>query len=168
MDRLVLSPLGSILKSHGLKGTVLLRLGSLKKELNNMPKVLWLGENEQTARPWLVDNLQISAKNVYLKLREINSREEADYLCGLIIFIPTENDAADALFDLIGYRVRVIDSSADFGIIESIDKIHPQALFVVRFKKGTILVPAVAELIERIDHDHQIVIFKAIEGLFPV
>jgi len=168
MDHWVLSPLGSILKSHGLKGTVLLKCSSLKIELKKVPRVLWLGENAQVARPWIVDHLQMSTKNVYLKLREINSREEADYLSGLTVFVQEESEPNQTPFNFVGYRVRVVDSSTDLGIIESIDETGPQALYVVQSAKESYLVPAVAELIERIDHNHRTVIFKEIEGLFPV
>ncbi len=167
MDHLVLLPVGSILKSFGLNGTVLLNRGSLKNIKVDEPKVLWLGESAQVARPWKVDYLRISTKKVYLKLRDINSRQEADYLRGLKVFVPREYELKKELVELIGFRVRVINSAKDIGFISSLDETNPQALFVIQSEDATLLVPAVTDLIEQIDPEQQIVIFKDIEGLFP-
>ncbi|MFA7565029.1 MAG: hypothetical protein WCZ01_07205, partial [Candidatus Neomarinimicrobiota bacterium] len=71
------------------------------------------------------------------------------------------------LVELIGFRVRVINSAKDIGFISSLDETNPQALFVIKSEDATLLVPAVTDLIEQIDPEQQIVIFKDIEGLFP-
>jgi len=168
MDRVVLSPFGSISKSHGLKGAVQLKRGSLQIVIENVPKVLWLGENARVARPWAVESLRMNPTNAYLKLREINSRKEADYLSGLQVFIPNTTSQADDLNSVIGYKARLEKTSIDIGVIQIIDKTNPQALFVIQSEERTFLVPAVGELINKINHAHQIVYFKDIEGLFPV
>jgi 16S rRNA processing protein RimM len=168
MDRVALSPFGSISKSHGLKGAVLLKRGSLKIMIENMPKVLWLGENAQVARPWAVESLRMTSTNAYLKLREINSREEADYLSGLQVFIPNTIDSENDWNTVIGYKARLEKTSLDIGVIQEIDKTDPQALFIIQSEKGTFLVPAVGELINKINHEHQIVYFRDIEGLFTL
>lgn len=168
MDRVFLAPFGSISKSHGLKGALQLKRGSLKIMIENVPKVLWLGENMQVARPWAVESLRLNPTNAYLKLREINSREEADYLCGLQVFVPKTTNQADDLNTVIGYKARLEKTSIDIGIIQDIDETNPQALFVIQSEERTFLVPAVGELINKINHEHQIVYFKDIEGLFPV
>ncbi|HPC35714.1 MAG TPA: ribosome maturation factor RimM [Candidatus Marinimicrobia bacterium] len=167
MDHLVLLPVGSILKSFGLNGAVLLNRGSLKNIKVDEPKVLWLGESAQVARPWKVDYLRISTKKVYLKLRDINSRQEADYLKGLNVFIKQENERKSEFDDLVGYKVRVINSAKDIGFINSLDETNPQASFVIESEGASILVPAVSGLIERVDPDQKVVVFKNVEGLFP-
>jgi ribosomal 30S subunit maturation factor RimM len=171
----VLSPIGSITKSHGLKGAVHLKCGSLKitnQFTGNLksepPKVLWLGENQQVARPWTVEYLHLGTKNAYLKLREINSRKEADYLTGLQVFIPEIAAKFADLKAVLGYQARVYKSALGVGIIGEIDETNPQALFVIHAESKSFLVPAVAELIEKIDHEEKAVYFKDIEGLFPV
>ncbi|HRS51682.1 MAG TPA: ribosome maturation factor RimM [Candidatus Marinimicrobia bacterium] len=167
MDHLVLSPVGSILKSYGLKGEVLLNRGFLKNVREIKPVVLWLGENAQVARPWIVEHLKISTEKVYLKLRDINSRQEADYLKGLNVFIKQENERKSEFDDLVGYKVRVINSAKDIGFINSLDETNPQASFVIESEGASILVPAVSGLIERVDPDQKVVVFKNVEGLFP-
>lgn len=168
MSRVVLSPFGSITKSHGLKGAVQLKHGSLKISSENPPRELWLGESAQNARPWAVEYLHLSNKNAYLKLREINTRQEADYLSGLQVFITAATESENIWDELVGYKVRVEKSSVEFGVIQTIDETNPQALFVVQSDSGTFLVPAVSELIEQIDHERKTIHFKNIEGLLPV
>ncbi|HRS91045.1 MAG TPA: hypothetical protein P5028_03240, partial [Candidatus Marinimicrobia bacterium] len=92
---------------------------------------------------------------------------EADYLRGLKVFVPREYELKKELIDLIGFRVRVINSAKDIGFISSLDETNPQALFVIKSEDATLLVPAVTDLIKQIDPEQQIVIFKDIEGLFP-
>jgi len=163
----VLSPFGSISKSHGLKGEVLINQGSLEIASGDEPEVLWLGENAQVARPWTVEYLRGSTKTVYLKLRDINSRQEADYLSGLQVFREAGQKTTVSINDLIGYQARIVNSSENHGVIRNVDETNPQSLYVVQSASQTFLVPAVAELIEKIDHENRIVYFKDIEGLFP-
>ena len=163
----MLSPFGSISRSHGLKGEVLINRGSLEIASGNKPKVLWLGESAQVARPWAVEYLRGSTKTVYLKLRDINSRQEADYLSGLQIFKEAGQKTTVSIDDLVGYQARIVNSSENHGVIRKVDEANPQALYVVQSGNRTFLVPAVADLIEKIDHENRIVYYKDIEGLFP-
>lgn len=160
-------PLGFIKKSRGLKGELLLTLISPTIEFDKRIGIVWLGENPNEVYPWKVEKLYLQGCRALLKLRDVNSREEADFLKGLKVFIPSSRIHPDNPLRLFGYRVREQSQKITSAVVTEIDLSNNQPKLIITADQGEFILPLVADFIVRTDDRRKIILVKLIEGIEP-
>ncbi|HCL00036.1 MAG TPA: 16S rRNA processing protein RimM [Candidatus Marinimicrobia bacterium] len=160
--------LGFVKKSRGLKGELLLSLTSAVIEFEKRIGTVWLGDDLDHLQPWEVEYFQIQGYYAILKLKNVNSRDEADYLKGIKVFIPSDHISHDSILHLIGYRVQALSDGKLIGTVREVDTTDIQTRLIVETAIGEMLIPLVDEFVEVIDDEKKRITVKLIEGLDTV
>ncbi len=144
-------PLGFVKKSRGLKGELLISLISANIEFERRIGTVWLGDNANHLHSWNVEYLHIRGSSAFLKLNDVNSREEADYLKGINIFIPDSWITYDSPVQFIGYQVYSEPDHEYIGEVKDVDNSDPQKRLIVKTESGEVIIPLVDEFVRLID-----------------
>jgi 16S rRNA processing protein RimM len=158
-------PLGFVKKSRGLKGELLISLISSNIEFEKRLRTVWLGDSSNHLHPWKVEYLHIQGSSAFLKLNDVNSREEADYLRGINIFIPDSWITYDSPVQFIGYQVYSEPDHEYIGEVQEVDNSDPQKRLIVKTESGEIIIPLVDEFIRLIDTRKRQIQVILIDGL---
>ena len=158
---------GFIRKSHGNKGQILVSLLSNKICIKNNIDLVWLGTNPDHTNEWKLEKIVQRDINVFLKLRDINSIEEAEYLQGLKVYLPKKSLKTRPMKTYLGFKLISAKTREELGKIIKVDYSNIQPAFIVETPTGSKYhVPAVIELIDQILEDEEIIHYKNIKGLF--
>jgi len=158
-----------VLGSHGLKGEV--KSLSLTDVFENFKKLkrVYLAKEGQT-REFEVQWVRFhSSSKVLIKLKGIDTPEEAERLKGELIEIPEDElvplDAGEYYwFQLIGLEV-FTEEGEYLGVLEEIIDTSAHDVYVVRDKEKEILLPAIRQVIKEISLSAKRMIVHLIEGL---
>ncbi|MDE6854218.1 MAG: ribosome maturation factor RimM [Muribaculaceae bacterium] len=179
ISRSHLTRIGSLVKPHGIKGEIsaLFDVGIFPEDGIETVFV----ELDGLMVPFRIEAVrERGAESRLLTLKGIRSQEDAARVTGRDICVEkallddgdSEDDGQVYLDDLIGYAVEVEDAAASvqrIGVIEDFDDSTPNLLFHVSAPgNGTLLIPAVADFIENIDHDSRVVLMSLPEGLLSL
>ncbi len=161
--------IGYILKPQGLKGE--LKVESVTPYLerfNRLDRVfLQLKEKKQT---YSIENVRISDRFVYLKFTEINSRDDAELLRTAEVLIeekdliqPAQNEYF--IHDLIGCQV-ISENKDVIGVLSDVVQMSSNDVYVVKNGEGIeILIPAIKEIVKRVNVGQKQIIIHVLEGL---
>lgn len=158
-------PLGFVKKSRGLKGELLISLISTNIEFEKRIRTVWLGDSANHLHPWKVEYLRIQGSSAFLKLNDVNSREEADYLKGINIFIPDSWIIHDSPVQFIGYQVYSEPDHEYIGEVCEVDDSDPQKRLIVKTESGEVIIPLVDEFIRLIDTRKRQIQVTLIDGM---
>lgn len=157
-------PLGFIKKSRGLKGELLIALNSTDIEFEKRIRIVWLGDDPGHLHPWDVEYLRLQGNNALLKLNDINSREEAEYLKNIKVFITQTDVIVKGPIQLIGYAA-YSDDNRYLGDVVDVHLGDIQQRLVISDGEKEIILPFVDEFITDVDtQNRQIRVFLP-EGL---
>jgi len=157
--------LGFVQKSHGIKGELLVSLTSPDIEFEKRIETIWLGDNSDHLHPWNVESFHLRGSSAFLKLNDVNSREEADYLKGIKIFVPKSSISRGNPIQLIGFKVKELKTHSLLGEIVDIDLNSAQQRLIIETNDGELTVPFVDEFIHSIDFDEQVVEVTVMDGM---
>ncbi len=157
---------GHIIKSHGLHGQIVVSLTYPNIKITPKLEKVWLGEDPDHTNFWEMEHLRVRRRRLYLKLRAVNSREEADYLRGLRLFLPKAAILNYSWLKLIDHRVFSYPDNQYIGQIVAVDYSGPQAHLKLSTTRGEVLIPAAEELIVKQDEPKRQVHVKNIKGLW--
>jgi len=158
-------PLGFVQKSRGLKGELLISLDSANIEFEKRIRTVWLGDDPNLSHPWNVESLRLQGSNAFLKLKDVNSREEADYLKGVTVFVLADDIVDDTPIRYIGFTVYTESENRYIGEITDIDLNEVQQRLIVKTENAEIIIPFVDEFIKHIDTEKKQVWVDLIDGL---
>ena len=159
--------IGYVRKAHGIKGQILVSLLSDKIRFKDVIELVWLGPDPDHTNDWIVENYKCDNKNVFLKLRDINTIEEAQYLKNLQVFC---NAKILETLPINTYKDFALLSSKNgkrLGKIVEVDYSNIQPAFVVKTDSGKVIqIPAVKDLIDEIHEEESKIVYKEVKGLF--
>ncbi|MCB2407411.1 ribosome maturation factor RimM [Hymenobacter lucidus] len=167
--------LGSIGKTHGLKGFVVafMDVENLDEYRGLKSVYLELPGKPGKLAPYGVDKLQPQPDNkALLKLTGIDTIEAAEPLRNAKLYRPLTElpELADDQFyfhDVIGYTV-VDETLGELGTVETFYEMPKQDLMGMRYQGKEILVPVVDELISHADQAEKKLYVNLPEGLLDV
>ncbi len=126
---------------------------------------------EIAGKPLIITGARKAGRLLYLSLTGIEDREAAEALRDH--YILTSEDQLEPLaedqyyhFQLIGLAVRSSEGE-DLGEVKSILSTPGNDVFVVQGPMGEILVPAVDDVIRRVDLENGEIIIDVVPGLLP-
>ncbi|MBN2280649.1 MAG: 16S rRNA processing protein RimM [Candidatus Marinimicrobia bacterium] len=157
--------LGNVKKSHGVKGEILLTVNNENIKFTNDLKKVWLGEDPNHISSWEIENYRITNEKVFLKLRNVETPEEADFLKGLKAYLNVGTIEELSIHDTIGFQL-IDDRTDDFiSHIIGIEQNAMQDLVLFEHNGETKMIPVVEAFIRFIDWEKEKVYVELIEGL---
>jgi 16S rRNA processing protein RimM len=161
--------IGRIVRCHGLAGRMkVLSYLESQDTLENLPEV-FVGRRSQDAVPFSVDAVQPGKEFFILKLSGIEDRDGAAKLVRSSVWMPSEKmgklpEGEYYWSEIIGLRV-VTEEGQFLGRIESVFPTGSNDVYVCRAAEKEILLPAIGEVVRKIDTDHGIMVVRLLKGL---
>ncbi|MCK9517980.1 MAG: ribosome maturation factor RimM [Dehalococcoidia bacterium] len=155
---------GRVVRAHGLRGE--LRVVSFSASGVNLQPGRFVELDGQRRR---VHRARPDRDAWILQLDGLRDRTQAEQYRGALLEVPdteVERESEDSYFihELIGLRV-ITSDGAEVG--EIVDVLQPGAndVYVVRGPRGEVLVPAIAEVIERVDVAGGVIFITPLPGM---
>jgi len=145
LDKKNCSFIGTILKHHGFKGQLIVKSDFDFAEVNEEPVFI---EFDKFLVPFFIEATQVkylSENSAIIKIRDINSENEAQNLLNKSIYFPTEliienEDETNEHSKLIGYTF--FDTElGKIGVIEDFIEIPNNPLFQINYQSKEVLIP---------------------------
>ena len=159
---------GKIVATHGLRGEVkvlpwcdgpeaLVPIGTFYLDGGNTPK--------------RAERCRIQKNMVLLKLEGVDTPEAAQALRGRVLWLDREEDTLEEgqyyIQDLIGLSVEDADTGERYGTLQDVTETGANDVYHVAFPDGRVqLVPAIPQVIAKIDIDGGKMLIRPLEGLF--
>jgi 16S rRNA processing protein RimM len=166
--------LGEILRPHGVRGEVRLRILTDHPERIATLEQVFLGRNTDDAKvtAYGVEHMRMQNEYGLLKLKGVNNRDDADTLRGLYAMVDLENavpleEGEFYLYQLIGLFVKT-DDGQELGTITDVLETGANDVYIVNSPVyGEVLIPVTDETILETDIAAGIVRVKLPDGLLP-
>lgn len=160
--------IGKISKPHGIKGFVKIRMLADVDILENLDTI-YLKSAQSSFTPIVIDRVTPQNDRAIIHIQGVDDRNAAAELAGSEIHIP--RDALKKLpqgeyyhFELIGLDVKT-DSGALIGSVTEILSTGANDVYVVTTAHKEVMIPAIKEVVKKIDIDHKEMIITPMEGL---
>jgi 16S rRNA processing protein RimM len=165
--------LGEVLRPHGVRGELRIRILTDYPERIVAGKTIYLGEDiEGKATPYQVEHLRTNKEFGLLKLRGIDDRDQADLLRQLLVL--TELDDAVPLdegefylYEMIGLDVQTEDGESLGTLVEVLETGANDVYIINSPRYGEVLIPAIEQTILKTDIDAGVMTVRLPEGLLP-
>jgi 16S rRNA processing protein RimM len=169
-DKLLL--VGKVIKPHGVKG--LLNVWSYARTIESFlhsDTVFFRLEHQEPIKYRVLD-VNPHKNRFLMKVKGIESFEDANRLRGSDILVDKKllvkkSDDEYYWFELIDIKV-YLDSGRYLGNIKEIIPTGSNDVFVVRHDDSEFLIPAIHDVIEKIDLNKGEMVIRAIEGLLEL
>jgi len=164
-----LVPIGHIRKPHGLRGE--LKIYPLLSEAADYTRLKFCSAVKgPTIIPLEIERARGSGKDFLIKLKGYDSVESVDSLKGFRIEternrIPSLPDGEYYSFDILGMRVFLEEDNSSIGTVADIIKTGANDVYVVQSEKKEVLIPAIREVIRRIDIQKREMLIRPLEGM---
>jgi 16S rRNA processing protein RimM len=163
---------GEILRPHGIRGELRLRILTDYPERLIPGKRLYLGSDVDSAQmqSFTIESLRTNKEYGLLKLTGVDDRNAAELLRNLIVMVPLDQavpleEGEVYLFELIGMTVQT-DTGESFGEIVDIIETGANDVYVVDSPQhGEVLLPAIDECVLKIDAAARTVTIHLMDGL---
>ncbi len=165
--------IGEVLRPHGVRGEVRMRVLTDNREHLPSLKYVYLADSPSDKRKNKVelDGLRFNKAYALLSFAGVSSRDEAELMRDKLVMIDIEQatpleDGQYYLFQLIG--LSVIADGAEIGLIKEVLQTGANDVYIVENEfHGELLIPAHEETIASIDFEARVVTMTLPEGLFP-
>jgi len=163
---------GKVIRPHGLGGLLRIRSYAHSEEMFLRSGGVFLELRSGETYKCQVLSV-VRHKSVYLmKLEGLDSLETADRYRGASIFVNKdalvrEDDEEYFWHEIIGLKV-YLETGRFIGIITHILPTGGNDIYVIQEEKGEVLIPAIHEVVKKIDLDHNKMIVSEMEGLFEL
>jgi len=160
---------GKVTSAHGIKGEIKVY------PLTNVPErfyeleYVWVFDDQQRPRKYDIGYVKIISKRVCVKLKGIDNRDEAEKLKGAFLKVDSQNALKlekDEYFikDLIG--MKVYTEEGDFvGTLVEVLQTGANDVYVIKGEEREILIPAIKEVVKKVDVDNKVMVVHLLEGL---
>nr|WP_321407251.1 ribosome maturation factor RimM [uncultured Carboxylicivirga sp.] len=165
--------IGIIVKTHGIKGELVVRLFD-EFNIDHLDTEFLFIELDGGLVPFFLEEAREKNKtDVLVKLELAKEESEIERLIDGRVYVKkgtvdeTADDEAFSAYQLVGYSVQAI-GIGPLGKIVAIKDISKNPLFEIEFEGREILVPIVEDFIVNIDDENEVIIFELPEGLIDL
>ena len=164
--------MGEVIRPHGLEGLLRIKSYAQTEESFLRAEMVFLQTGSAEPREYAVTSVRPHKKVHLLKLRGVDSLEEAERLIGAQILIEKETlNAKDPdeyfWYELIGLEV-YLSGGKYVGKIEHILPTGSNDIYVVQQGEKEVLIPAIYDVIQEIDLSKNRMIISDVEGLLDL
>jgi 16S rRNA processing protein RimM len=157
-----------VLGAHGIRGELRCRVITdfPRKRFRRGTPVLIQG------REHLVESARVHGGVVLLKLQDVADRGTAEQLRGATVDVSAETAGAPPKgqyywHQVIGLRVEDAHTHEPLGTVEDILETGANDVYIVHGDRGEILVPAIKNVVKRIDPDNGVMLVQLLPGMLP-
>ncbi len=159
---------GKIVATHGLRGEVKVLPWCDGPEALVPIKTFYLDGGNTPKR---AERCRIQKNMVLLKLEGVDTPEAAQALRGRVLWLDREEDTLEEgqyyIQDLIGLSVEDAETGEVYGTLRDVTETGANDVYHVAFPDGRVqLVPAIPQVIAKIDIDGGKMLIRPLEGLF--
>ena len=161
--------IGKIVTTHGIKGEMKLQLWCDDANFVKQFTLLYLDDKGENSVKLL--SVRAVKNDALICLDGIDTIEKANSMRNQILYI-NRNDAnlpADFNFiqDLIDCKVVDLDSKICYGIVNDVQNLGASDIYEVKQEDNkVVLIPAVKDIVKKIDTDNGVIYINAMKGLF--
>jgi len=161
--------IGVVVNAHGIKGELKIHpLTDEPEQFENLDFIYLLNKDDR--KLCAVENVRFTQKNIILKIEGVDDRTSAENLKNSLIDIKISDlrplgQHEYYIFDLIGLRV-LTTSGDEKGEIVNVIQYPANDVYVLRIGDKEHLIPAIKEVVMKIDLDEGVMIINPIDGLF--
>lgn len=166
--------LGEILRPHGVRGEVRMRILTDYPERINQLERVYVGDalEDMSPAPYTVEHMRMHQDYGLLKLKGVDDRDAADLLRELFVMIDIDNaipleEGEFYLFQLIGLTVRTVEGETLGELVDVLETGANDVYVVSSSGYGEILIPVTDDTILDTDIDAGVVTVKLPDGLLP-
>jgi 16S rRNA processing protein RimM len=161
--------IGRIVRSHGLNGQVKVLSYLETPEVLRGVSELLVGRTEAEALRLPLTALQTGKDSLVLRFEGIADRDAAERLRGQSLWMPAElrhalPEGEYYWSEIIGLQV-LTEEGRELGRIESVFPTGSNDVYVCRKGGREILLPAIDDVVRRIDQDQGVMVVRLLEGL---
>ena len=164
--------LGIITGTFGTKGEIMLASSSGKIFLPKNTEI-FIGFSENFCEKYILDEDYFEGtqkKQERIKLKNINSKEEAQALKEKAVFVPREvivKHNSDIIFEdeIIGSEVLDIETNEKIGEIVEVWIMPANDVWLVKTDEGKMPIPVIDDVVKSVDLENKIVKIYLLEGL---
>jgi 16S rRNA processing protein RimM len=162
-----------ILRPHGVRGEVRAQIVTSHPELLVTHRSFYLSspKSPEVGRECPVEQVRLHAGAALLKLVGCDDRDAAEARRGMLVQIPMEHavpleDDEYYLHQIIGLKVETADG-LQLGKVVEVLETGADDVYIVRGTRGEVLLPAVSEVVRRIDLAEGKMTVELLPGLLP-
>ena len=168
-ERPEFNSIGIIKKPHGIKGGVVVVPITDELEQFETLQEISIQDRDGKRENFSVEWINIKSQKIILKLEGINDPNQALPLKGLYLDKPFDRsyklpDDEYYIFDLIGLKVKTADNPC-LGEVTDVLTLPANDVYVVRDGSKEYLIPAIKDVIKKIDLDQEYILIEPIDGL---
>lgn len=161
--------IGRIIRPHGLEGRLKVLSYLESQDVLDGLHELFIGRNAQGATVFPMRAVQKGREFFILTLGGIEDKDTASKLVGSSVWMPSERmkelpDGEYYWHEIIGLDV-VTEEGRPLGRIESVFPTGSNDVFVCRGSEKEVLLPAIGDVILKIDRDRGIMVVRLLKGL---
>ena len=162
---------GKLVAVHGLKGELTLKHHLGKKTALPNLQAIFIEDRKESFLPWFVESAKAkSDTELYLKLKEVDTREAAQKLVGKDLWLRQEDfgkyAAAASPVNLLGYML--IEDKKELGPIEEVIEQPQQLLCRTVINGKDAFIPLHEQTLQKIDRKAKQVWVQLPEGLLEI
>ena len=157
-----------VLAAHGIRGELKCRVVTdfPKRRFKPGKTVILRGERHT------IQAARVQGMTVLLKLAEVGDRTVAETYHGADVEVPTEDAGPPPRgqfywHQVIGLRVEHATTGEPLGKVSDIIETGANDVYVVRGERGEILVPAIKDVVRRIDPAAGRMLIEPLPGMLP-
>jgi 16S rRNA processing protein RimM len=161
--------IGEIVKTRGLHGCLKVSCYVEKKDTFTKLKFIYIEQSSGQKNRFGLRKIDLSGKTLFVELEGIPDVKSAQALVGCKVFLPEDmlEELSEGEYywrDIIGINVYNEDDKY-IGQIESVFSTGSNDVYVCRGEEREILLPAIAEVIRKIDINRRVMTVRLLEGL---
>ncbi len=161
--------IGMIARAHGVKGEVVAVPSTDDLQQFEKLKQVFVKDQQGERKLFAIERVRVISERIIIKFESIDNRDSALQLRGL--FIDKRSDECEALppdeyyiFDLIGLKVKTTDH-VWLGEITDVLTLPANDIYVVHDGVREYLIPAIKDVIKKIDLEGEHILIEPIDGL---
>ncbi len=161
--------IGQVKRAHGIKGKLSVVPITDDPQRFKLLKSVFLRADDEKRSSFEVEEAQITNKGVLLTLAGVSSIEDAEMWRGAFVEISRSEclplpEGDYYYFELVGLEV-ITTQGQKIGVLDDFISSPANDVYVVKQEGREILIPAISEIIKRIDMDKGVMVIEPMDGL---
>lgn len=162
---------GKIVKTHGLKGEVTLRIDNEQFDEIEELNYFLLDINDKLI-PYFVENITFHSNKSFVLFQDLKTLEAANQLVGISAYLPLdllpEKDGNDFYSHEVVDFLVIDEEKGELGKVQEIIEYPTQSLIQILINGKEVLIPIHGDIIQDVNREEKKIYIKAPNGLIDM